>query len=119
MHTEINGDWIGYVKRFSLPTAKVLKYPLKHIGILFCAQIVVSAFFTFLPIPPLAKFIPILAVMMFAVYYYLKIHWQTFWNVVLEESKGFIPDLLMWLYYVIICIFSISPSFLALFFILK
>lgn len=114
MRTEIKGDWIGYAKRFRMPSKKVLKYPLKHIGILLAIQIVVSGLFTFLPIAPIAKLIPVFAVMMFAVFYYAKIHWKTFWEVVLEESKGLIPDLLMWLYYLIICIVSIMPSFIAL-----
>lgn len=119
MQTEINGDWIGYAKRFHMPSIKVLKYPLKSIGILLTIQIVVSGLFVFLPIPPIAKLIPIFAVMMFAVFYYAKVHWKTFWNVVLEESKGLIPDLLMWLYYFVICIVSIIPSFFALTYILK
>lgn len=113
MRTEIKGNWIGYAKRFRMPSKKVLKYPLKHIGILLAVQIVVSGLFTFLPIPPIVKLIPIFAVMMFAVFYYLKVHWHTFWEV-LEESKGLIPDLLMWLYYLIICIVSIMPSLIAL-----
>lgn len=114
MKTEINGDFIGYMKRFKMPSGKAFLYPLKTMMIAFAAQILLVLILWFIPLQPILKIVPVFAAMMFAVSFYIKIHYKLFWNIVLEESKGLIPDLLMWLYYILIGLISISPSYIAL-----
>ena len=41
--------------------------------------------------------------------YYIKVLYKEFWNYVLVESLGFFADLLMWLYYFVLTIISLSP----------
>ena len=43
--------------------------------------------------------------------YYIEVLKNDFWNVVLEESKGLFADMLMWIYYIILCVFSLIPAF--------
>ena len=62
----------------------------------------------------LLKIVPVFAAMMLAVSFYIKVHYRLFWNIVLVDSKGLVPDLLMWLYYILIGLISISPSYIAL-----
>lgn len=116
MNTEINGNWGAYIKRFQLPSKKCFIYPLKSALIIFSAQLVVSTVY-FLPIVPFAKFLILFFVLMTSVFFYIKVHYLEFWNKVLEESKGFFADLIMWIYYIVICIISICPTFLAIIFI--
>ena len=114
MKTEIKGDFIGYMKRFKMPSGKAFLYPLKTMLIAFVVQLIVVLILWFIPLRPLLKIVPIFAFMMFTVSFYIKVHYKLFWNVVLEESKGLIPDLLMWLYYIVIGMISISPSYIGL-----
>ena len=46
----------------------------------------------------------------------VKVLYKDFWNVVLEESKGFFADLIMWVYYFVVCALSLAPA--AVFFLL-
>ncbi len=119
MKTEINGNWIDYAKRCRFPGKKAFLYPLKHTAVLFGIQLVVSAVFAFLPLKSVIRLVPVFFVLFFALSYYIKVHWHTFWNVVLEDSKGLLPDLIMWLYYVVICLISIVPSLAALAYIMS
>ena len=109
MNTEINGNWGAYIKRFQLPSKKCFIYPLKSALIIFSAQLVVSMVY-FLPILPFAKFLILFIALMTSIGYYMKVQYREFWNIVLEESKGLFADLLMWLYYILICLISILPT---------
>mgnify|MGYP007059985335 CR=1 FL=1 len=119
MKTEINGNWLDYAKRCRFPGKKAFLYPLKHTAVLFGIQLVVSGVFAFLPLKPVVRLVPVFFVLFLALSYYIKVHWHTFWNVVLEDSKGLLPDLIMWLYYVVICLISIVPSLAALAYIMS
>jgi hypothetical protein len=48
--------------------------------------------------------------------FYVKVLYKDFWNVVLEESKGFFADFIMWVYYFVVCALSLAPA--AVFFLL-
>jgi hypothetical protein len=110
MNTEINGNWGAYIKRFQLPSKKCFIYPLKSALIIFSAQLVVSMVY-FLPIVPFAKFLILFIALMTSIGYYMKVQYREFWNIVLEESKGLFADMLMWIYYIILCVFSLIHAF--------
>lgn len=119
MKTEIDGNWLAYAKRCRFPGKKAFRLPLKHACILFLVQLVVAVVFVFLPLKPVVRLVPVFFVLFFALSYYIKVHWHTFWNVVLDDSKGLIPDFVMWLYYVVICLISILPSLAAMAYIMS
>ena len=113
MKTEINGNWGAYIKRFQLPSKKCFQYPIRCAVIIFIAQLIASMVI-FTPFIPFAKFLILFFVLMTSVFFYIKVHYQEFWNKVLEESKGFFADLIMWVYYMLICCISICPTFIAM-----
>jgi len=110
MKTEINGDWVGYLKRFKLPTAKAFIYPLRAAGIIFGILLGISVILYLLPVKPIVQFIPLMSGILISMGFYIKIHYKMFWERVLEESKGFFADLIMWIYYIVICILSVMPA---------
>jgi len=114
MKTELNGDWLGYAKRFRLPSIKTFIYPLKTAGIIFIVGAILTTLLHFIPNATILKVHLHFAVLMVAIYFYIKVHYRQFWDIVLEESKGLFADLLMWLYYVVICLISITPTFYGL-----
>jgi len=111
MKTEINGDFKGYVTRFKMPSLNCFIYPLKSAGIIFIIQLVLSGLFYAIGTSKATFFILLMQVLLM-IGYYIGVHYKQFWNVVLEESKGLFADLLMWLYYIIICVISLMPSFI-------
>ena len=110
MATEIRGDLKGYLRRFELPSLKCFIMPLKSVGIIFIIELLLSIAFIIIGITK-ATIIIMLLQCMFIVGYYVGVLKNDFWNIVLEESKGFLADLIMWLYYILVCIISLSPAF--------
>lgn len=47
---------------------------------------------------------------LFLIGYYVKVLYEDFWNVVLEESKGLFADIIIWVYYFAVCAVSLVPS---------
>lgn len=95
MKTEINGDWKAYAKRFQLPQKKTWILPLKWFGICLVVQIAAMLLAVNTNILVLVVSSMISGAFLYAA-------GKEFWNVVLEESKGFWADLLMWLYYALL-----------------
>jgi len=109
MKTEIQGDFVGYMCRFKLPSARSFTYPLKSAAIILTIQAISAALLGLIHIGP-ATAIILLLECLFVIGFYVKILYKEFWNVVLEESKGLFADLLMWIYYFIVCAISMIPS---------
>lgn len=63
MKTEINGNWLDYAKRCRFPGKKAFLFPLKHTAILFGIQLVVGGVFTFLPLKPIVRLVPVFFVL--------------------------------------------------------
>ena len=114
MNTEIQGDFKGYVCRFKLPSAKCFAFPLKSAAIAFIIQAITAVLLGIISIGP-ATAIILLMECLFLIGFYVKVLYKDFWNVVLEESKGFFADLIMWVYYFLICELTLTPA--AVFFI--
>lgn len=111
MRTEIQGDFKGYLTRFKMPSSKCFKMPIKSCLIIFLIQLVFSISFYMIENAPILQVLLLLECM-FMVSYYIAVLYKDFWNVVLEESKGLFADGIMWLYYIVLCILSLSPSLL-------
>ena len=109
MKTEIQGDFWGYITRFKLPSAKCFKYPLKSAVVAFLVQLVTAVLLGMISLSPATAIIMLLECLLM-VGYYVKVLYRDFWNVVLEESKGFFADLLMWVYYFAICALTMAPA---------
>ena len=109
MATEIRGDLKGYFRRFELPSLKCFVMPLKSVGIIFLIEIILSIAFIMICISKGTNLIMLLQCMLM-VGYYIGVLKNDFWNIVLEESKVFFADLIMWIYNIIVCIISLSPS---------
>ena len=109
MKTEIQGDFLGYLGRFKMPSAQCFKFPLKSAAIVLLIQLVTVGIFSLIGISAATAVLLILECLLM-VGYYVKVLYQDFWNVVLEESKGFFADLLMWVYYFALCAVSLSPA---------
>ena len=109
MATEIRGDLKGYLIRFELPSLKCFMMPLKSVGIIFIIELILSIAFIIIGVSKGTNLIMLLQCMLM-VGYYIGVLKNDFWNIVLEESKGFLADLIMWIYYIIVCIISLSPS---------
>jgi hypothetical protein len=109
MKTEINGDFRGYALRFSLPSAGCFMAPLKSAGVILLAELLLSGVVYLLGIETWTLALSLLLSMV-AVVYYIKVLYKNFWNVVLEESKGLFADLLLWIYYILVCVVSLSPA---------
>lgn len=109
MKTEIKGDFWGYARRFKLPSSKSFKYPLKSAGIILAVQLVTVGLLSLCGFKP-ATAIILLMECLFLIGYYVKVLYEDFWNVVLEESKGLFADIIMWVYYFAVCAVSLVPS---------
>lgn len=109
MATEIRGDLKGYLRRFELPSLKCFMMPLKSVSIIFIIELILSIAFIIIGVSKGTNLIMLLQCMLM-VGYYIGVLKNDFWNIVLEESKGFLADLIMWIYYIIVCIISLSPS---------
>lgn len=99
MKTEIDGNWHKYTKRFQLPPRRIWVLPLKWFGISSLIQ--VAAMFV-----AIYTNILVLIVSSMIVGAFLYAAGKEFWNIVLEESKGFWADVIMWMYYAFL--FSIT-----------
>lgn len=84
--------------------------PLKSAGIVLLTQLIMSGLFILIGIPTWSVVISLMLCLL-AVGYYIGVLYKDFWNIVLEESKGLLPDILMWMYYMALCAISLSPAF--------
>lgn len=109
MKTEIQGDVCGYMTRFKLPSARCFKLPLKSALVIFLVQLATASILALISISP-ATAIIMLIECLFMIGYYVKVLYKDFWGVVLEESKGLLADLLMWIYYFVICALTLVPA---------
>ena len=109
MKTEIQGDFRGYVTRFKLPSARCFKLPLRSALAAFLIQLVSVGLLALVSLSPATAIIVLLESLLM-VGYYVKVLYKDFWNVVLEESKGLFADMLMWLYYFVVCTVTFVPS---------
>ena len=115
MKTEIQGDFLGYLGRFKLPSAQCFKFPLKSAAIVFLVQLLSAVLFGLIGFSAVTAIIMLLECLLM-IGFYVKVLYKDFWNVVLEESKGFFADLIMWVYYFVVCAISLAPA--AVFFLL-
>ena len=115
MKTEIQGDFLGYLGRFKLPSAQCFKFPLKSAAIVFLVQLLSAVLFGLIGFSAVTTIIMLLECL-FMIGFYVKVLYKDFWNVVLEESKGFFADLIMWVYCFVVCAISLAPA--AVFFLL-
>lgn len=111
MKTEIQGDFKGYFIRFKIPSKKSFLMPLKSAGLIFLLELVLSGILIMLGIKTWSIVLSLMVCMM-AIGYYIGVLYKDFWNIVLEESKGFFADVFMWIYYMAICAISLSPAFI-------
>lgn len=112
MRTENQCDFKGYMMRFKLPSKRCFILPLKSAGIIFLLT-ALGSLLLFFEHQSWLIFISIMLSML-AVGYYIKVLYKDFWSVVLEESKGLFADLIMWMYYMMVCVLSLSPFFVLL-----
>ena len=85
--------------------------PLKSVGLIFGVEIVLASLLMLIGVQVWGVVLMLISCMI-AIGYYIGVLYKDFWNIVLEESKGFFPDLVMWVYYVLLCAISLTPSFL-------
>ena len=109
MRTEINGNIKGYIQRFRLPSSKCFTMPLKQVGIISLIEMILTGLFLLVGISKVTIII-ILIQSLFMVSYYVTVLKDDFWNIVLEDSKGLLADLLMWIYYIALCVISLFPA---------
>jgi hypothetical protein len=114
MKTEIQGDFKGYLLRFKMPSKRCFTMPLKSAGLILLLELILSGAVCLLGIQTWSIVLS-LVVCMVAVGYYVGVLYKDFWNIVLEESKGFFADVLMWVYYMAICAVSLSPALVLLY----
>ena len=110
MKTEIQGDFKGYFLRCKFPSMQCFTMPLKSIGIVLLIELIISGLFILIGIPTWSVVISLMLCLL-AVGYYIGVLYKDFWNIVLEESKGFLPDMVMWVYYMALFAISLSPAF--------
>ena len=111
MKTEIQGDFKGYFFRCKFSTKRSFTMPLKSVGLIFGVEIVLASLLMLIGVQVWGVVLMLISCMI-AIGYYIGVLYKDFWNIVLEESKGFFPDLVMWVYYVLLCAISLTPSFL-------
>lgn len=111
MKTEIQGDFMGYVMRFKLPSAGCFLAPLKSAGVILAFELILSSTIYLIGVETWSLVLSLLLCMV-AIGYYVGVLYKKFWNIVLEESKGLFADMFMWIYYIVICAISLSPALL-------
>lgn len=84
--------------------------PLKSAGIVLLTELIMSGLFILIGIPTWSVVISLMLCLL-AVGYYIGVLYKDFWNIVLEESKGFLPDMVMLVYYMALFAISLSPAF--------
>ncbi len=109
MKTEINGDFRGYLFRFKLASKKCFLLPLKTALIVLLIELLLVGVVSLFEVS-FGTILLLFVDIMFFVSYYIKVLYKDFWNVVLEESKGLFADLFMWVYYILVCLISLSPA---------
>ena len=110
MKTEIQGDFKGYFLRCKFPTKKCFSMPLKSVGLIFGVEFVLACVLMLIGIQVWGVVLVLVSCML-AIGYYIGVLYNDFWNIVLEESKGFFPDVVMWVYYMTLFAISLSPVF--------
>lgn len=110
MKTEIQGDFKGYFLRCKFPSKKCFTMPLKSASIVLLTELILLGLFILIGIPTWSVVISLMLCLL-AVGYYIGVLYKDFWNIVLEESKGFLPDMVMWVYYMTLFAISLSPAF--------
>ena len=110
MKTEIQGNFKDYLLRFKMPSKKCFSMPLKSAVLIFLFELILSGVLILLGIQTWSIVLSLMVCMM-AIGYYIGVLYKDFWNIVLEESKGFFADIMMWIYYIAICAISLSPAF--------
>ena len=111
-YSEINGDWKGYLKRFQMPCKKTLRLPLFRMTICFMLQLPIVFICWYYREFGFPIILLVLTTTLGIISYYIKVLYKEFWNYVLVESLGFFADLLMWFYYFVLTVLSLSPVIL-------
>lgn len=110
MKTEIQGDFKGYFLRFKMPSKECFSMPLKSASLIFLFEILLSGVLILIGLQTWSVVFSLI-ICMLTIGYYIGVLYKDFWNIVLEESKGFFADVIMWIYYIVICALSLSPAF--------
>lgn len=110
MKTEIQGDFKGYFFRCKFPTKKCFSMPLKSAGLIFGIEFVLAGILMLVGVQMWSVVLMLISCML-AIGYYIGVLYKDFWHIVLEESKGFLPDMVMWIYYMVLCGISLIPAF--------
>ena len=84
--------------------------PLKSAGLIFGIEFVLACVLMLIGIKVWGVVL-MLASCMLAIGYYIGVLYKDFWNIVLDESKGLFPDMVMWVYYMVLFAISLSPAF--------
>ena len=113
MKTEINGDFKSYFLRFKLASKKCFLLPFKTSLIVLLIELLFVGVLSLFSVT-FATILLLFVNIMLLASYYIKVLYKDFWNIVLEESKGLFADLLMWVYYISICLVSLSPALIFL-----
>lgn len=110
MKTEIQGDFKGYIFRCKFPSKSCFVMPLKSVGLIFLIELVLSGVLMLFNAQLFCVVVMLISCLL-AIGYYIGVLYKDFWNIVLEESKGFLPDAIMWIYYMSLCAISLLPAF--------
>lgn len=110
MKTEIPGDFKGYFLRCKFPTKRCFSMPLKSVGLIFGVECLLASLLMLIGIQAWGVVFMLVSCMM-AIGYYIGVLYKDFWNIVLDESKGLFPDMVMWVYYMVLFAISLSPAF--------
>ena len=121
MRTEINGDWIGYLKRFKLPPLETFKTPLLRFFICFLCQSLIAGVSYLLYNVYNAQIaiwlLPCVSSSVMITFLYAL--FKDFWNSVLVEAKGFFADLMMWGIFILLTGITIAIPLIVVLLLLK
>ena len=84
--------------------------PLKSVGLIFGVECLLASLLMLIGIQGWGVVLMLVSCMM-AIGYYIGVLYKDFWNIVLDESKGLFPDMVMWVYYMVLFAISLSPAF--------